>query len=119
MDSSCPLCPVAGKGPRRVASRTDRGGAETSRSQGTLTLSVRVTPRASRDALTLEDGVLRARLTAPPVEGAANEALVTLLAERLGLPKRAITIVRGAASRDKQIAISGITSDELRARLAP
>lgn len=86
--------------------------------QGTLTVAVRVTPRASRDTLTLEDGgILRARLTAPPVEGAANEALVSLLAERLHLPKRAITIVRGASSRDKQITITGITADDLRARL--
>lgn len=116
---------MAGKVPRGGASQPARsphphpGGAEAHNEHGTLTLTVRVTPRASRDALTLEDGILRARLTAPPVEGAANEALVTLLADRLHLPKRAITIVRGATSRDKQIAISGITADELRARLTP
>jgi uncharacterized protein YggU (UPF0235/DUF167 family) len=79
-----------------------------------------VTPRARRNKLTLEDdGTLRAHLTAPPVEGAANDALVSLLAERLRLPKRAITIVRGAASRDKQIAIASISAEELRARLTP
>lgn len=114
---------MAGKGQRRAASESapaqpQRGGAETGAESGKLILAVRVTPRASRDTLTLErDGVLRARLTAPPVEGAANEALVTLLAERLRVPKRAITIVRGAASRDKQIAIAGINADELRVRL--
>lgn len=86
--------------------------------QRTLTIAVRVTPRASRDTLTLEgEHVIRARLTAPPVEGAANEALVTLLAARLRLPKRAITITRGASSRDKHVAIMGITADELRTRL--
>lgn len=86
--------------------------------QRILTIAVHVTPRSSRDALTLEgDDALRARLTAPPVEGAANEALVTLLAARLRLPKRAITIVRGASSRDKRVAIMGITADELRTRL--
>lgn len=116
---------MAGKVPRGGTSQPARsphphpGGAETRNEHGTLTLTVRVTPRASRDALTLENGLLRARLTAPPVEGAANEALVTLLAERLHLPKRAVTIVRGAASRDKQIVITGITADELRARLTP
>lgn len=94
--------------------RSPVSGAE----QRTLTIVVRVTPRASRDTLTMEgDNVLRARLTAPPVEGAANEALVTLLAARLRLPKRAITIVRGASSRDKRVAIMGITADELRTRL--
>ena len=50
---------------------------------------------------------------------ALDARLVTLLAERLHLPKRAITILRGAASRDKQIALTGITADELRARLTP
>ncbi|MGZ3676165.1 MAG: DUF167 domain-containing protein [Ktedonobacterales bacterium] len=118
---------MAGKGPRHAAPQTgigpsqpQRGSAETPHEHGELTLAVRVTPRASRETLTLEDdGILRARLTAPPVEGAANEALISLLATRLHLPKRAITIVRGAASRDKQIAITGITADELRDRLTP
>lgn len=108
---------MAGKGSHRAASQLHPGGADTSEAHGTLTVGIRVTPRASRNALTLEDGILRARLTAPPVEGAANEALIALLAERLGLPKRAITIVRGATSRDKHIAITGITTDELRARI--
>ncbi|HEX8034352.1 MAG TPA: DUF167 domain-containing protein [Ktedonobacterales bacterium] len=116
---------MAGRGRRRAVSQIapsepQRVGGETPHEHGSLTLAVRVTPRASRDTLTLEDdGGLRARLTAPPVEGAANEALISLLAERLRLPKRAITIVRGAASRDKHIAIAGITADELRARLTP
>lgn len=115
---------MAGKVPRAGAAQPaqPRPHAESQgagKDQERLTLAVRVTPRASRDALTLEDGALRARLTAPPVEGAANEALVTLLAERLHLPKRAITILRGAATRDKQIALTGITADELRARLTP
>ena len=116
---------MAGRGPCRAAAQTgteppqrQRGSAETPHEHGELTLAVRVTPRASRETLSLEDdGILRARLTAPPVEGAANEALISLLAKRLHLPKRAITIVRGAASRDKQLAITGITADELRARL--
>lgn len=113
---------MPGKIPRSGASQPSspqphRGSAETSKEQGRLVISVRVTPRASRDSLTMEGGVLRVRLTAPPVEGAANEALVSLLAERLRLPKRAITLLRGAASRDKQIALTGISADELRARL--
>lgn len=113
---------MTGKGPRRAVSqptpsRPQRGEKHPDE-HSTLTLTARVTPRASRDMLTLEDdGILHARLTAPPIEGAANEALVSLLAKRLRLPKRAITIVRGPSSRDKQLAITGITGEELRARL--
>lgn len=60
---------------------------------------------------------MRARLQAPPVEGAANEALITFLARRLRLPKRAVTIERGATSREKLVAVMGLTLDELWQRL--
>jgi len=85
---------------------------------GRLILSLRVTPRASRDALAIERGQLRVWLQASPVDGAANAALIALLAERLRLPKTAITIIRGAAARNKQAAITGLTADEARQRLA-
>ncbi len=78
---------------------------------------MRVIPRSSRNSLEWEQGVLKARLTAPPVDGAANEALVALLAERLGLPKRSISIVRGATSRQKTVEIVGITVEEMVSRL--
>jgi uncharacterized protein YggU (UPF0235/DUF167 family) len=80
-------------------------------------VAVRVTPRARRNALTLEGETLRAWLTAPPVEGAANAALLALLAERLGLPKRAVTLLRGESSREKLVAIEGIGAEEFRKRL--
>ena len=54
--------------------------------EGTLRVTVRVAPRASRDELAREGDVLRVRLTAPPVEGAAYAALVALLSERLRIP---------------------------------
>lgn len=76
-----------------------------------LLVAVRVTPRASRDAITCEGGTLRVRLHAPPVEGAANDALIALFAHRLGLPKRAFAIVRGAASRDKLLTVRGLSLD--------
>jgi uncharacterized protein len=85
--------------------------------RGRTLLPVRVIPRASREALVWEDDALRVRLTAPPVEGAANEALIALLAERLGLPRHAITLARGAASRHKLVAVEGLDADELRRRL--
>ncbi|HZU00174.1 MAG TPA: DUF167 domain-containing protein [Ktedonobacteraceae bacterium] len=82
-----------------------------------MLITMRVIPRSSRNSLEWEQGVLKARLTAPPVDGAANEALVALLAERLGLPKRSISIVRGATGRQKTVEIVGITVEEMVSRL--
>ncbi len=80
-------------------------------------LRVRVVPRASRSSLAREaDGRLRVHLTAPPVEGAANRALIALLAERLDLPRSALELVRGEHSRDKLVCVHG--SDGGRARFA-
>jgi uncharacterized protein (TIGR00251 family) len=59
------------------------------------------------------------RLTAPPVEGAANAALVALLAEHLRLPKSAVTISAGATSRHKTVRIAGLAPEEVRERLQP
>src|SRR5690348_11220494 len=87
------------------------------RSGGAL-LRVRVTPRAGRSGIAgVRDGSLLVRLAAPPVEGAANQALIAFLAERLALPKRAMTIVRGERARDKQIAIEGVAPEEVARRL--
>jgi uncharacterized protein len=84
---------------------------------GRLLISLRVTPHASRDAIALESDILRVRLTAPPVEGAANEALIALFAARLRLPKRAITLVCGATARQKTVAVEGISAAEFWERL--
>ena len=84
------------------------------------TFQVRVQPRASRNAVIREpDGRIRVALAAPPVEGAANKALTVFLAERLGVPKRAVTVVSGAKSREKTIAVAGMTDAELTKRLFP
>lgn len=85
---------------------------------GSLKISVRLTPRASREAVEVRDGVVHARVTAPPVDGAANEALVRLLAKRLGVPKRDVRIVSGETSRTKVVAVEGIAEAEVWARLA-
>lgn len=81
-------------------------------------MAVRVTPRARRNAIALEGDTLRVWLTAPPVDGAANAALLALLAERLGIPKRAVTLVRGETAREKVVAIEGVSVETLRQRLA-
>jgi uncharacterized protein (TIGR00251 family) len=88
-----------------------------------MLLAVRVTPRSGKNVLQWEEkderggAVLKARLTAPPVDGAANEALIALLAEQLHISKGAIRIVHGTSSRQKMVEITGLTVNELRARL--
>ena len=83
---------------------------------GVVTFGVRVQPRAKRDAiLGVHDGALKVALTAPPVEGAANEALVSLLAGALGVPRRDVTILRGTASRSKTLRVVGTSSAAVRA----
>lgn len=94
------------------------GRRRASEGNAPLTVAVRVTPRARRNAITLEGDTLRVWLTAPPVDGAANAALLALLAERLGVPKRAVTLVRGETAREKVVAIEGMDSETLRQRLA-
>lgn len=80
-------------------------------------LHVRVVPRAAHDTLTRDGaGRWRAHLSAPPVDGAANRALVALLADRLGLPKRAFVLVRGERGRDKVVAVEGASTAEIDAR---
>lgn len=75
---------------------------------GAIAFAVRVTPRASRDAIEgAYQGALKVRLTAPPVDDRANEALIDLLAERLNVPKSAVRIVAGAKSRTKQVEVAG------------
>lgn len=64
-----------------------------------------------------EQGALKARLTAPPVDGAANAALVSLLAEKLDLPKRQVTVVRGTTARQKVVEIEGLSAAEIQQKL--
>ena len=78
-----------------------------------IVVTVRLTPKADRDALAgieiLSDGhpVVRARVRAVPEDGAANKALIALLAKQFGRPKSALTLVSGATSRVKQVRVSG------------
>ncbi len=84
-----------------------------------VTLRVRVQPRSSRNALAGErEGALVVRLTAPPVEGRANQALVRLLADALDVAPSAVKLLRGDSGRDKLVAIAGIDAATVRARLA-
>jgi uncharacterized protein (TIGR00251 family) len=78
-----------------------------------MLLAVRVIPRSKRTVLEWDGEGLKAHLTAPPVDGAANEALIALLAERLEVPRRTIRIVRGGTSRYKTVEIPAITRETL------
>lgn len=74
-----------------------------------LFLAIKVQPRASRSALCgLHGGELKVAVTAPPVDAAANDAVIALLASILGLPQRAVTLVRGHTSRHKLLRLHGI-----------
>jgi uncharacterized protein len=82
-------------------------------------IAVRLRPGGRGDVLLgVEDGVLRARVSAPPLEGRANRALCKLIAARVGVPPSRVDVVRGAKSRDKVVAVAGVGSKELALRLA-
>jgi uncharacterized protein len=84
-----------------------------------VTLRVRVQPRASRDALGGErEGALVVRLTAPPVDGAANEGLLRFLGKALGVAPSALRVVTGATARNKVVGVNGLDAATVRARLA-
>jgi uncharacterized protein len=70
---------------------------------GDLVLTLRVQPRASRDQLLVDGERLRAQITAPPVDGAANAHLLRFLAREFGIAASRTTLVRGATGRDKVV----------------
>jgi uncharacterized protein len=83
-----------------------------------MELRVRVTPRASRDELAgLRDGVLRVRVTAPPVDGRANQAVCRLIAKAVGVGRTSVTVSRGERSRDKVVRIEGAAPEAIREAL--
>jgi uncharacterized protein (TIGR00251 family) len=82
-------------------------------------ISVRVIPRSRKTGLAGRRGdALLVRLAAPPVEGAANAALIDFLAERLQVPRRSITIVSGEKSREKRVRVVGVTAASAAAALS-
>ena len=81
--------------------------------------AVRLTPRASLDRVDgVVDGVLQARVAAPPVEGAANQALVRLIAAELGIPRGAVHLIAGASGRTKLLMVEGVAPETIEAPLA-
>lgn len=83
-----------------------------------VTFAVKVHPRAKKNAITGEIGdALKVSLTAPPVEGRANEACIEFFAKILNVPRSSVTIAAGQNSRNKVIRVAGLSADELRQRL--
>ncbi len=79
-----------------------------------LRIEIKVQPRSSRNQISgVQDGVLKVKLTAPPVEGEANQALVNFFARLLKIPRKNIVLIRGETARNKLIEIRGLTKDEL------
>ncbi len=85
---------------------------------GGATFAVKLHPRAKKNAITGEIGdALKVALTAPPVDGKANEACVEFFAKLLKVPRSSVTIAAGLTSRNKVIRVAGLTAEEVRSRL--
>jgi uncharacterized protein (TIGR00251 family) len=82
-------------------------------------LAVRVTPRASKNRIVdiLSDGTVKVHLTAPPVEGKANAALIKFLAKVLDVPQNQLEVVAGTGGRDKLISVLNMDSDTLHKKI--
>ena len=85
---------------------------------GEARIEVRLRPRGHADELLgLVDGVLQAKVSAPPVEGKANKALCRLVAKRAGVAPSRVSVVRGERSRDKVLLVEGVDEPTLMGRL--
>jgi uncharacterized protein (TIGR00251 family) len=83
-----------------------------------IRIAIKVAPRSSREAvLGAQEGVLKVALTAPPVDGEANAALLAFLARTLGVSKRQVTLARGATSKTKLVEVEGVDLATGRERL--
>jgi hypothetical protein len=87
-------------------------------SPGGVTLSVKIHPRAKKDAITgTLGGALKVSLTAPPKDGKANDACIEFFAKLLQVPRSSVTIASGRTSRGKLIRVSGLSAEEVRRRI--
>jgi uncharacterized protein (TIGR00251 family) len=89
------------------------------RHSDTVLLRLRVHPNASRNEVNgFTGGILQVRVSAPPVKGKANRELTTFLSQRLGISPSSLTIVKGQLSRNKVIAIDGLSQEDMMRRLS-
>ena len=83
-----------------------------------VTFAIKVHPRAKKNAITGEVGdALKVSLTAPPLDGRANEACIDFLAKLLNVPRSSVSIAAGQSSRNKVIRVAGLSAEEVRRRL--
>lgn len=83
------------------------------------TFTVRVVPRSSQNKIEVQkDGSLKVWVNSPPVDGEANKAVCDLIAKTLRVPKSAVIVVSGQASREKRIQVEGIGAEEVRSKLS-
>lgn len=83
------------------------------------TIEIRLKPNARQESIALDEaGVLHVRVNAPPVEGKANAALIELLSDTLAIPKSWLSIKRGAASKNKVVAVLSMTKEEALRRIS-
>jgi hypothetical protein len=82
-----------------------------------MRINVRVIPRSGKNLIEWEEGGLKVRLTAPPIDGAANDALIAFLAQCLGLHKRDIQIVHGTTGRHKIVEITGMVAEAIEKKI--
>ncbi len=86
---------------------------------GGASLTIKLHPRAKKNAITGEVGdALKVSLTAPPVDGKANQACIEFFAELLKVPRSSVTIASGQTSRRKVIRVAGLSAEEIRKRLS-
>jgi uncharacterized protein (TIGR00251 family) len=89
-----------------------------SRAQDGVLITVRVVPRSGHSGLAgTRDGAVLVRLHTAPADGAANAELIELIADALGVPKRAVSIASGIRSRRKTVHVSGVSEDHVRTKL--
>ena len=89
-------------------------------SESEVKISLRVYPNASRNEIVgFTDGVLRVKVSAPPTKGKANRELITFLSWLLGVSKGSVNIIKGHTTRNKVVAIDGLSREEVMKRLLP
>ncbi len=85
---------------------------------GDVLLKVRVQPKASRNSIIVQsDGRIRVALTAPPVDGKANKALLRFVAKSLGISRADVSLVSGEKSREKTLALAGVTLESVQEKM--
>jgi|SRR4030088_314899 uncharacterized protein (TIGR00251 family) len=85
---------------------------------GGISIAIKLQPRARKNAITGQVGdALKVSLTAPPVDGKANQACIEFFANLLKVPRSSVTIASGQSSRNKVIRIAGVSTEEIRQRI--